>query len=105
MLLSEMRDQDSYSYELATIFDVNWSDDVYRQDDLDPLSLQKSFTKANLALMFGPVEGRWDVGVIGKNIFDETTTSYVNDMPLFDGARQGRMDPPASWALRGRFRF
>ncbi len=92
-------------YEFATIFDVNWSDDVYRQDDLDPLSLQKSFTKANLALMFGAAEGQWDVGLIGRNIFDETTTSYVNDMPLFDGARQGRMDAPASWAVRARFRF
>ena len=92
-------------YEFATIFDVSWSDDVYRQDDLDPLSLQESFTKANLAMMFGPTEGQWDVGIIGKNIFDEVTTSYVNDMPLFDGARQGRMDPPASWAVRARFRF
>lgn len=92
-------------YELAAIFDLSWSDDVYRQDDLDPVSFEGSFTKINGALSFGPAEGNWDVSLIGKNLTDEDTVSYVNDMPLFDGSRQARMDQPRSVAVRGRFRF
>ena len=93
------------AYELNTSVDVNWSDDVYRQDDLDPVSLLEAYTKVNMALIFGPASGRWDVSLIGKNLTDEDTYSYVNDTPLFNGARQARMDQPRSFAVRGRYRF
>jgi outer membrane receptor protein involved in Fe transport len=92
-------------YELATSLDVSWSDEVYRQDDLDPISLQDAFTKVNLAVVFGPETGNWDISVLAKNLTDEETTSYVNDTPLFNGARQARMDAPRSIAVRGRIRF
>ncbi len=92
-------------YELASIIDLSWSDDVYRQDDLDPVSLESSFAKVNAAFSFGPADGQWDVALIGKNLTDEVTTSYVNDTPLFNGARQARMDQPRSFTIRGRFRF
>ncbi len=92
-------------YELAAIVDLSWSDDVYRQDDLDPVSLEPSFTKINAVLSFGPADGNWDVALIGRNLTDEDTVSYVNDAPLFDGTRQARMDQPRSFALRGRWRF
>lgn len=91
--------------ELATILDVSWSDDVWRQDDLDPASLQTAFTKLNAAVSFGPDNGRWDIALIGKNLTDETTVSYVNDTPLFNGTRQGRLDAPRSFMLRGRLHF
>jgi outer membrane receptor protein involved in Fe transport len=93
------------NYELRSSVDVSYSDDVYRQGDLDPVALQDSFTKVNAALIFGPADGTWDVSLIGKNLTDEDTYSYVNDMPLFNGARQGRLDAPRSYALRGRYRF
>ncbi len=92
-------------YELTTIVDLSWSDDVYRQDDLDPFSLEDAFTKINAALSFGPADGNWDIALIGKNLTDEETVTYVNDMPLFNGARQGRMDAPRNIGIRGRLRF
>jgi outer membrane receptor protein involved in Fe transport len=92
-------------YELMTIVDVSWSDDVYRQDDLDPLSLESAYTKINAAVSFGPEDGKWDVALIGKNLSDEDTMTYVNDMPLFNGARQARMDAPRSLGIRARLRF
>jgi hypothetical protein len=92
-------------FNLDTILDLNWSDDVYRQDDLDPVSLQDAYYKVNLAVIFGPQDGMWDVSLLGKNLTDEETVSYVNDMPLFNGARQARMDAPRSFAVRGRLRF
>lgn len=46
-----------------------------------------------------------DISLIGKNLGDEDTYSYVNDTPLFNGARQARLDAPRSYTLRGRYRF
>jgi iron complex outermembrane recepter protein len=92
-------------YELSGTIDANYTDDVYRQGDLDPVSLQKSFTKVNAVLMFAPASGKWDISVIGKNLGDEDTYSYINDTPLFNGTRQGRLDAPRSYTLRGRYRF
>lgn len=92
-------------YELRTSLDLSYTDEVYRQGDLDPVSLEDSFTKVNAALIFGPADGTWDISVIGKNLTDEETYSYVNDMPLFNGSRQGRLDAPRSYAVRGRYRF
>ncbi|MDJ0879989.1 MAG: TonB-dependent receptor [Halieaceae bacterium] len=92
-------------YELRTAADLSYSDDVFRQGDLDPVSKQDSFTKVNASIIFGPDSGDWDVSLVGKNLTDEDTYSYVNDMPLFNGARQGRLDAPRSYAVRGRYRF
>lgn len=92
-------------YEFGAIVDLNWSDETYRQDDLDPFSLESSFAKLNAVLSFGPADGIWDIAVIGKNLTDEDTFSYVNDTPLFTGSRQGRIDQPRSVSVRGRLRF
>lgn len=93
------------AYELTGSIDLNYTDDVYRQGDLDPVSLQDSFTKVNAFLMLAPNDGQWDISLIGKNLGDEDTYSYVNDTPLFNGARQARLDAPRSYTLRGRYRF
>lgn len=93
------------SYELRSSLDLSYSDDVYRQADLDPYSLEDSYTKVNASLIFGPETGQWDVSVIGKNLTDEETYTYYNDMPLFNGARQARLDAPRSYAFRARYRF
>jgi iron complex outermembrane receptor protein len=92
-------------YELGVITDLNWIDDVYRQDDLDPISLQPAFTKINTAISWGPIDGNWDIALVARNITDEDTASYINDTPLFNGSRQAYIDPPRSVAGRLRLRF
>ena len=92
-------------YELAGILDINWSDDVYRTDDLDPLSFQEAYTKVNAVLSFGPGDGTWDVALVGRNLTDETTISWENDTPLFVGAHEAMIDQPRNVAVRARFRF
>ncbi|MFO7551868.1 MAG: TonB-dependent receptor [Haliea sp.] len=93
------------SHMLDASLDVNWMDEVYRQDDLDPVSLQDSFAKVNMMLMFGPTNGQWDIALIGKNLNDKDTFSFANDTPLFSGAREARVDPPRSVTVRARYRF
>ena len=92
-------------YEVASTLDLNHSDDVYRQDDLDPVSLQKAYTKVNATIAIGPALGSWDIALLGRNLTDEETFSYVNDTPLFNGARQARMDQPRTISIRCRLRF
>ena len=93
------------TYDLQMNFDVNWMDDVYRSADLDPVSLQEAHVKINGSLVFGPQDGQWDLSLIGKNLSDETTISYVNDTPLFNGTFQYMVEAPRSFELRGRYRF
>ena len=92
-------------YELIGSVDLSYSDEVYRQGDLDPVSREDAVTKVNGALTFSPASGQWEVSLVGKNLTDQTTYSYVNDTPLFNGTRQGRLDAPRSISIRGLYRF
>ncbi len=58
-----------------------------------------------MMLSVGSTDGRWDVALVGKNITDEESLSYVNDAPLLAGTRFGRIDTPRSFTVRGRYRF
>ncbi len=92
-------------YELISALAVNYTDDVDRQGDLDPVEKDDAFTKVDLSVQFGPEEGRWDVSLIGKNLTDKTTRSWGNDMPLFPGSHMSYIDEPRNITLQGRFRF
>ncbi|MBU3071410.1 TonB-dependent receptor [Aestuariicella sp. G3-2] len=92
-------------YELVSNLDLNYMDEVYRQDDLDPISLDDSNVKVNASLTFGPQSGLWDVSLIGKNLTDEETFTYINDVPLFNGSHDISPNAPRSVTVRGRLRF
>jgi len=92
-------------YDLRTLVDVNYLDKVYRQGDLDPRSLDDANVKVNMTVTFGPQDGQWDVSLIGKNLTDEFTYSYLNDVPLFSGAYNYLVDAPRSLTVRGRLSF
>lgn len=92
-------------FALRTYGDVVFRTRQFREADLDPTLVQGRYAKANLALLFGPTEGAWDVSVIGKNIFDKNTFSYGNDSPLLEGARQFAPDRPRTVAVKARARF
>ncbi|MEO1786347.1 MAG: TonB-dependent receptor, partial [Pseudomonadota bacterium] len=91
-------------YQLTTYGDVIYRSDQFKQIDLDPLSLQEAYTKLNLTLIFGPQGGNWDLSLIGKNLTDEETFSFVNDTPLVDTAFQMIPDRPRTVAIRARWR-
>ncbi len=92
-------------YELLTSLDINYMDKVFRAADLDPASMQDGFTKINASLIFGPSGGWWDIALIGKNLTDESTYSFVNDVPTLLGTHFARLDAPRSIAARVRFRY
>lgn len=92
-------------FELNANLDANYTDEAYSVDDLDPNGLANSHTKINASVAFGPINGQWDIALIGKNLTDKNTSTTMGDVPLFGGAYMGRPNPPRSVAIRGRLRF
>jgi iron complex outermembrane recepter protein len=92
-------------FTLTTIGDLLFQSKQFRDSDLDPTLIQRSYAKVNMSLIFGPEDGQWDLSVIGKNIFDKKTFTYGSDTPLLEGARQFAPDRPRTIAVRARARF
>ncbi len=93
------------NYVLGLTMNLNWRDKAYRQDDLDPISLDGAVLKVNATVMFAPEDGQWDVTLIGNNLTDETSFNWSNDTPLFAGSHDYTMDPSRSFTIRARLRF
>jgi outer membrane receptor protein involved in Fe transport len=92
-------------YELQTNIDVNYNSETYRQDDLDPISLESAKTFVNAALIFAPLEGNWQLALQGKNITDTEHFAYVNDVPLFAGAHNFLPAPGRSFTVKFSYMF
>ncbi len=84
---------------------------VYGEDekelalDLDPFTVQDSFTKVDARITLAEAEGRWQVSLIGRNLGDEETMGFANDINFFSGSYFGITEAPRSAILQGTFRF
>jgi len=84
---------------------------VYGEDekelalDLDPIDVQDSFTKVDARITLANAEGRWQVSLIGRNLGDEITMGFANDINFFSGSHFGITEAPRSMILQGTFRF
>ena len=92
-------------FKLTTIGDLVYQSKQFRDSDLDPTLVQKGNAKVNLTFIAGPESGKWDISLIGRNIFDKQTFAYGSDTPLLEGARQFAPDKPRTIAVRARARF
>jgi outer membrane receptor protein involved in Fe transport len=63
-----------------------YSSDQLLGPDLDPRTRQAGYTKINARLGIGDADGRWGIAIIGKNLTDEITKSFQNDIIGFSGA-------------------
>ncbi|MBK6511970.1 MAG: hypothetical protein IPG06_22745 [Haliea sp.] len=88
---------------------------AYTARDEDVNTRAESYTRYNLRLAVAEVNGTWEVAVIGKNLTDEYTTSWINDVsnnnaprplpPAFSEDLFARTDRPRTIALQGIYRF
>lgn len=85
--------------------DANYTDDYYHAQDLDPEEVTDSYTEYNARLAVAQMDGKWEVALIGKNLTDETTNIYGNDIPSFTGAHFSFVAPPRTVAIQGILRF
>jgi outer membrane receptor protein involved in Fe transport len=92
-------------FSIDTLADLVWNDEQFRQTDLDPASESGSFAKTNLALSFYRIGKPWKLSLVGRNIFDKKTVSYVNDTPLLDTTRQQIVDRPRTVKIQLEYDF
>jgi iron complex outermembrane recepter protein len=90
--------------ELTAVLGADFTDSYYTALDLDPNSEQDSFTKINARVQLAGQSG-WSVALVGKNLTDEKTTMWVNDMPFFRSSFFGAIDPPRNIGIQARYEF
>ena len=92
-------------YTLDTSLQVVFESEFETADDNDPFLTQDAYSKVNLTFRLTDANDKWDISLIGRNIFDEETTHQGNDLPLSGGTFFQMRDKPRTLALQGRYRF
>jgi len=92
--------------EARAVLNVNYSDDFFTGPDLDPiLAFQEAYTKVDLRISLGQMDGTWEVALIGKNLTDEMTSNSADDQPLVLGNGFKHLDRMRSYAVQASYRF
>ncbi|MBW7837329.1 MAG: TonB-dependent receptor [Sphingomonadales bacterium] len=86
---------------------VYYSAKKYLTLDLDPLLIQKSYTKFDARLTFTKEDAPWSIAVIGRNLGDKLTSGFGNRFGTAGGGTDyfRFVDPPRSIAVQARFNF
>lgn len=94
---------------LRVTTDVNYSDKYHVANDLDPVLDQDSFAKFNARVELSSSDAVWSVAVLGKNLTDEKTSTWGNDVPLagqgFSQTYFQHIDAPRSFEIQARYNF
>lgn len=93
------------SMQLTVEPDIYFTDSYFIQGDFDPYTEQDSYYRMGLRLGLGDIDGYWEVALIGKNLNDEDTIFFANDLPGSDGSYVQSLNRPRSIALQGRYNF
>jgi iron complex outermembrane receptor protein len=95
--------------ELRAGVDLMYSDDYEVANDLDSVLAQNSFAKVNARLSLASSDQTWSVAILGKNLTDEKTTTWGNDVPLagqgFSQTYFQHIDAPRSVEIQARYQF
>ncbi len=92
--------------ELRLGADVNYTDDFYSALDLDPATRHDSYTKYNARVALAAADDTWSLALIGKNLTDEQTNVWNNDVALTaSNSYFGVPERPRSIAIQARYRF
>lgn len=76
--------------------------------DLDPFVAQDAFTKLDASITLSSPGDAWSFSLVGKNLTDETTAHFGDDIPLSNilgNNYEQYVDPPRTIAVQARFRF
>ena len=75
---------------------------------MDENLIQESYGKLNARISLAKSD-QWQIALIGKNLTDEKTFMWGNDIPLgslgFNGAYFKMIDPPRTVELTARINF
>ena len=92
--------------ELVTGIDLNYSDEFYSALDLDPNTKHDAVTRINARIALASTDNTWEVALLGKNLTDETSYYWKNDVAVTDSNSYfGLPERPRSIALQARYSF
>jgi outer membrane receptor protein involved in Fe transport len=87
------------------VLDLNYRDDVYRQDDLDEHTFDPAATYVNASVRLNSLNDNWQVAVRGNNLTDVESFDFGIDVPLASGAHVVQVAPPRSYSLDVTYNF
>ncbi|WP_440877581.1 TonB-dependent receptor [Thalassotalea sp. PLHSN55] len=92
-------------YPLSANLSVNFSDDYFLEQDLDPISKQDAYYKVNFRIELSDVDDAWRIALLGKNLTDEQTFAQANDVPVISYAHRFLTERPRSFHLQASYNF
>ncbi len=96
----------SESLILVNSIDINYEDEIYSALDLDPNTKQDAVTTFNARIALTNIDRTWSVALIGKNLSDEKSNIWNNDVPVTNSNSYfGLPNRPRSIAVQARYRF
>lgn len=97
------------SLEIRASADIMFTDEFDIAADRDEELLQDSYTKLNARIELASLDGVWSVALLGRNLTDEETSNWGNDIPLgqfgFAGSYFHMMEAPRSYEIQARYSF
>jgi outer membrane receptor protein involved in Fe transport len=92
--------------EGRAVLNINYSDAYMVAADLDPIYAdQEAYTKYDVRLSVGQIDGEWEFAVIGKNLTEEFSGGSSNDQPLVPGNGFASTDRLRSYMAQFTYRF
>lgn len=76
----------SGGFDLQLGADINYSDDYFLTQDLNPLLFQDAYTTVNLRLALNDKDERWQLALLGTNVTDELYLLTAAGVPAQNGA-------------------
>ena len=95
--------------EVRASADIMFTDEYDTAADGDEVLAQDSYTKLNARIELASLDGVWSVALLGRNLTDEETSTWGNDIPLgqfgFAGSYFQMIDAPRSYEIQARYSF
>lgn len=90
---------------LTGFVQLSYVDEFPLQADLDPKLFQDEYIKIDARVTLANADGEWEVSLVGRNLDNELTTSYGDDVPAQAGTVWRSVDAPRSVSLQATWRF
>jgi len=91
------------SYLLDIHVGVNFTDSYFSAQNLDPNVEHASYEKVDARIAFQPLDGGWELALIGSNLTDETTAATQGDLPLSEFSYVTTPAAPRTIAFQARY--
>lgn len=90
---------------LTVANDINFTTEFITVGTLDPVLEQDSYYKWDMRFALAPIDGPWEVALVGRNLTDEKTFHFGNAVPLSPGSFFKHLDRTRTVALQASWRF